>query len=141
MIGAILGSIFMPPFVLGSKRTAVFLLGAGLLAALGMSVIPVGTAALIYAGSFINGFLRSGVIAVMMALPVMFPEIGARYAGTAGGLAVTMELIGAVVIPTYIIVPLGKGNLITYFALGALCVVISSVFCFLAAKGAGGHQP
>ena len=67
MIGAILGSIFMPPFVLGSKRTAVFLLGAGLLAALGMSVIPVGTAALIYAGSFINGFLRSGVIAVMMA--------------------------------------------------------------------------
>ena len=141
MIGAILGSIFMPPFVLGSKRTAVFLLGAGLLAALGMSVIPVGTAALIYADSFINGFLRSGVIAVMMALPVMFPEIGARYAGTAGGLAVTMELIGAVVIPTYIIVPLGKGNLITYFALGALCVVISSVFCFLAAKGAGGHQP
>ena len=46
----------------------------------------------------------------MMSLPVMFPEIGPKYAGTAGGLAVTLELLGAVIIPTYIIVPLGGGN-------------------------------
>lgn len=134
MIGAILGSIFIPPVVLGSKRAPLLLLLSGLLAALGMIAIPLGSAILIYIGSFANGFLRSGIISVMMALPVMFPEIGPKYAGTAGGLAVTMELIGAVIIPTYIIVPLGGGNLITYFMLGASCIAISAVLCSMASR-------
>lgn len=134
MIGAILGSISVPPVVLGSKRAPVLLLISGLVAALGMVAIPLGSAALIYIGSFVNGFLRSGIIAVMMALPVMFPEIGPRYAGTAGGLIVTLELIGAVVIPTYIIVPLGGGNLVMYFVLGALCIAVSAVLCAMAAR-------
>lgn len=141
MIGVILGSAFMPSFVLGNKKTPLLLLAAGLLAAAGMAVIPLAPPALIYIGSFVNGFLRSGIIAVMMALPVMFPEIGPKYAGTAGGLAVTMELIGAVIIPTYIIVPLGNGNLVAYFMLGALCVVISAILCALAAKGVAKQQP
>lgn len=127
MIGAILGSIFIPPFILNSKKPPLLLFGAGVLAALGMAAIPLTSAALIYVGSFVNGCLRSGIIAVMMALPVMFPEIGPKYAGTAGGLAVTMELIGAVVIPTYIIVPLGNGNLVAYFLRGALCFLQCSV--------------
>lgn len=134
MIGAILGSIFLPPVILGSKKAPLLLLLSGLSAALSMIAIPLGSAILIYIGSFANGFLRSGIISVMMTLPVMFPEIGPRYAGTAGGLAVTMELIGAVVIPTYIIVPLGSGNLIAYFMLGALCTAVSAVLCSTASR-------
>ncbi|MCI9197076.1 MAG: hypothetical protein HFH55_04090, partial [Lachnospiraceae bacterium] len=42
--------------------------------------------------------------------------------------------IGAVVIPTYIIVPLGSGNLIAYFMLGALCTAVSAVLCSTASR-------
>ncbi len=138
MIGSIIGSIFIPVLVgkLGWK-VPVMLLICGLAAAacmVGIIALPAGG---IYVTSFLNGALRSGIIAVMMSLPVMFPEIGPRYAGTAGGLAVTLELLGAVVIPTYIIVPLGGGNLTNYFYLGAVCMVIASVICFLMAKTCG----
>lgn len=138
MIGSIIGSIFIPVLVgkLG-RKVPVMLLICGLAAAacmVGIIALPAGG---IYVTSFLNGALRSGIIAVMMSLPVMFPEIGPRYAGTAGGLAVTLELLGAVVIPTYIIVPLGGGNLTNYFYLGAVCMVIASVICFLMAKTCG----
>lgn len=135
MVGSILGSIFFPMAVSKLKKSVPFiLLIAGVLAALcevSMIYLP---AAGIYCTSFLNGALRSGIIAVMMSLPVMFPEIGPKYAGTAGGLAVTLELIGAVVIPTYVIVPLGAGNIAFYFILGGICLLIGSVCTFIMAK-------
>lgn len=138
MVGSILGSIFIPVLVgkLG-KKVPVLLLLCGLLAAACMVGIIALSPAGIYVTSFLNGALRSGIIAVMMSLPVMFPEIGPRYAGTAGGLAVTLELLGAVIIPTYIIVPLGGGSIANYFYLGCGCIVIASILCFLMARTCG----
>lgn len=141
MIGAIIGSIFIPVLV-GKYRqqTPILLLVFGLIAAVctvGMIVLPtVG----IYIACFLNGALRSGIIAVMMSLPVMFKEIGPKYAGTAGGLAVTLELLGAVIIPTYIIVPLGQGDVFTYFCMGAFCIAVASVLSFLMANTCGVYK-
>ena len=138
MIGSIIGSIFIP--VLAGKlgrKVPVMLLICGLAAAacmVGIIELPAGG---IYVTSFLNGVLRSGIIAVMMSLPVMFPEIGPKYAGTAGGLAVTLELLGAVIIPTYIIVPLGGGSVANYFYLGCGCMVIAGIVCFVMAKTCG----
>ena len=88
--------------------------------------------------SFLNGVLRSGIIAVMMSLPVYVPGDRSRNTrGTAGGLAVTLELLGAVIIPTYIIVPLGGGSVANYFYLGCGCMVIAGIVCFVMAKTCG----
>ena len=50
---------------------------------------------------------------------------------------VTLELLGAVIIPTYIIVPLGGGSIANYFYLGCGCIVIASILCFLMARTCG----
>ncbi len=141
MVGSLLGSIFVPMLVARfPKQTPVFLLVFGAVAAVctvGLAALPTG---LIYICCFLNGFLRSGVISVIMSLPVMFSEIGPKYAGTAGGMVVTLELIGGVVIPTYIVVPLGHGNIMTYFWLGALCILISAILCFIMANTCGVYK-
>ncbi|HIU76482.1 MAG TPA: MFS transporter [Candidatus Pelethocola excrementipullorum] len=141
MIGAILGSILIPVLVGKYRKQApMILLICGLVTALSTVGIIALPAAGIYVACFLNGALRSGIIAVMMSLPVMFEEIGPKYAGTAGGLAVTLELLGAVIIPTYIIVPLGSGSISAYFYLGAASIVIASLLCFLVAKTCGVYK-
>jgi NNP family nitrate/nitrite transporter-like MFS transporter len=130
MIGSLLGSIFVPVFVTKSNKPGLLLGGIGLLAAvsvLGMVMLPTGG---IYVASFLNGFLRSGIISVMMSLPVMFKEIGPKYAGTAGGLTVTLELIGAVLIPTYVVIPLTGGNMTAYFYVAAILIAASAVLAY-----------
>lgn len=133
MIGSLLGSIFVP--VAASKtgrNTGVFILVITLIAGFCCIGITRLSTTGIYVASFLNGFLRSGTISVCMSLPVMFKEIGPRYAGTAGGLTVTLELLGAVIIPTYIIVPLaGAGNFHGYFLYGCVSMIISAVLAFI----------
>ena len=69
-----------------------------------------------------------------MSFPVMFPEIGPRYAGTASGVACTLQLLGAVVVPTYIVIPLSGGNMVSYFFLAAGFFALSGVLSYLVAK-------
>ena len=141
MVGSLLGSIVVP-MVLGksARRAPVLLLLFGLISAATMVVMVLTeSVALNYVCCFLNGGLRSGFIAAMMSLPVLFREIGPRYAGTAGGLMVTLELIGAVLIPTYVVVPLGQGSVLNYFYLGAVCIAVSAVLCFLMAKTSGAY--
>lgn len=138
MVGSALGSIAMPIIVTRyPSKAPLTVLILGIIAAvssIGMVTLP---AAGIYVSGFLNGALRSGIIAVMMMIPVMFPEIGPKYAGTAGGVVVTLELIGAVIIPTYIVVPLAAGNFLTYFYLAAAAILISVILCFVLVKTSG----
>lgn len=141
MVGSIVGSIFVPVALGKSPRHApLMLLIFGLISA-GTMVVMVLTesAALNYVCCFLNGGLRSGFIAAMMSLPVLFKEVGPKYAGTGGGLMVTLELIGAVLIPTYVVVPLGSGNVLNYFYLGAAFIAVSAVICFIMAKTSGAY--
>ena len=138
MIGSIIGSIFLPIYVTKNpKKTPLMVLLMGIVTAatcVGMVTLP---AAGIYICGFFNGAFRSGIIAVMMMIPVMLKEIGPRYAGTAGGFIVTLELIGCVVIPTYIIVPLGGGSYLNYFLIAAVCMLLASLLCFVLMKTCG----
>ena len=138
MVGAIFGSIFLPIFVTRKPEKAPLLIFIMLLicaaAAYGMLVLPV---AGIYICSFLNGTLRSGVIAVLMMTPVLLAEIGPKNAGTAGGFIITLQLLGCVVVPTYIIVPLGSGNLTTYFILAAVCFLLAAAVCLVFMKTCG----
>ena len=138
MIGAILGSMFLPVYVTKNpEKTPVMMLVMGIITAIsavGMVTLP---AIGIYICGFLNGAFRSGIIAVMMMLPVMLKEIGPRYAGTAGGFMVTLELIGSVVIPTYVIVPLGGGSYLNYFILAGAAMLLASMICFILMKSCG----
>lgn len=134
MIGAILGSVLIPAYLPRCKKPSLFLLGIALIsavAAVGIVLLPT---AGIYACSFVNGFLRSGVLAILMSFPVMFPEIGPRFAGTASGVACTLQLLGAVVVPTYVLIPLAGGNMVAYFFLAAGFFALSGVLGYLVAK-------
>ena len=131
MVGAIIGSVGIPMFISKIKNPGVFLLAITLIAGActaGMVILPV---AGVYVASFLNGFLRSGAISLAMVFPVMFPEIGPRYAGTATGVASTIQLFGAVVIPTYVIIPLAGGNMEAYFYWGAAFFAISAVLLYI----------
>ena len=103
----------------------------------GMLVLP---AAGIYVCAVLNGALRSGIIAVMLMTPVLLREIGPRNAGTAGGFVITLQLLGCVVVPTYIIVPLGGGNITTYFILATVCFALAAVVCLIFMKTSGAFE-
>ncbi len=141
MVGAIFGSISLPIFVTRKPEKAPLLIFVMLLicaaTTYGMLVLP---AAGIYVCSFLNGALRSGVIAVLMMTPVLLPEIGPKNAGTAGGFIITLQLLGCVLVPTYIIVPLGGGNMTAYFILGTLCFLLSAVVCLVFMKTSGAFE-
>ena len=91
--------------------------------AYGMLALPT---AGIYVCAFLNGTLRSGVIAALMMTPVLLKEIGPKNAGTAGGFIITLQLLGCVVVPTYLIVPLAGGNMTTFFSLGTVCFALKT---------------
>ena len=143
LIGAAIGSVFLPVFITKHReRAPIVMFLAVLICAVttyGMVVLP---AAGIYVCAFINGALRGGVLASMLVTPVLLKEIGPRNAGTAGGFIITLQLLGAVIVPTYIIVPLGGGSLLRYFLLAAVCMVLCAVVCliFMTTCGAFGKK-
>ena len=138
MVGSIFGSVFLPIIVTRKPERAplmifiMLLIAAG--TAYGMVALP---AAGIYVCAFIHGALRSGTIAVLMMTPVLLKEIGPRNAGTAGGFVITLQLLGAVIVPTYIVVPLGGGSPLRYFILAAVAMLLAAVVCLVFMKTSG----
>jgi NNP family nitrate/nitrite transporter-like MFS transporter len=63
-----------------------------------------------------------------MAIPIQRKEIGPVYAGTAGGRMATVQLLGAVVFPTYVFTPLAGASYERYFLLVGVFML---VFCLL----------
>ncbi len=75
---------------------------------------------------FLTGFTLSGLMTMFVSVIVLLPEIGPVYAGTAGGVCATMQLFGAVVIPSYILAPiLGTNFPMLYMIAGILCLIIA----------------
>jgi NNP family nitrate/nitrite transporter-like MFS transporter len=76
----------------------------------------------------ITGIAMSGLMPLLMSMPIQLPEIGPRYAGTAGGVIGTLQRIGAVVIPTYIAGPIAGTNVSMFFIVGGACMIIVFLF-------------
>jgi hypothetical protein len=55
---------------------------------------------------------------------MLLPEIGPVYAGSAGGIIATLQVIGAVLLPTFVITPLAGSNVTVLFGLAALCMAL-----------------
>lgn len=133
-IGATVGCLVSPTLSTILKQPKKWMFVGGLIAAAGaafawrITSIPVMVVCLI-----ITGFLTSGFSPIVNSLPLSLKEIGPKYAGTAGGFIATIQLIGNVVLPTYVICNIvGNNNYNGMFiCFGALMLIFCVLCIFL----------
>ena len=61
---------------------------------------------------------------IFLSAPVLLEGLGTKYAGSAAGVISTLQLLGAVLIPTYILTPIAGDNYSLLFLLASICMVI-----------------
>lgn len=130
-IGGLVGCIVIPNLVArnGGKRRLILVAFCAVYA-LGMWQgwrAPMGAPMFII--MFVTGFCMGGMGPVLTSIPLQLPEVGPLYAGTAGGIISTLQLMGPVIVVPYLITPIANGNYNLYFTLAALCVVLLLVLC------------
>jgi NNP family nitrate/nitrite transporter-like MFS transporter len=87
-----------------------------------------------FAALFFTGFVTTGLTPLLVAIPIQLKEIGAKYAGTAGGVVGTIQLFGTVVIPTYILTPIVGNDFELLFYLFGVILVMFAFFSQLLPK-------
>ena len=91
--------------------------------------MPIGPASFI--SLMLAGCLQSAILPLILSLPVLLPEIGPAYAGSAGGIITTLQVLGGIVVPTYVITRLAGSNSTILFGLAALCcalIIVPALF-------------
>ncbi|MEA4849637.1 MAG: MFS transporter, partial [Clostridiaceae bacterium] len=130
-VGYLAGCIAVPIIInkTGGFRVPVMLLAlaGALLAAFSWQA---GNNVLATAGLMAAGFSLGGLLPLFMSLPIKLNAIGGKYAGTAGGLISTMQLLGAVIVPTYIVAPVAGDSFELMFILAGVCAGLVCVFSF-----------
>jgi nitrate/nitrite transporter NarK len=124
-IGGILGYLLGPRICNRMGVMRPYMITVGLLGAAGIFLswqLPVGPAIVI--ALILAGFLQSAITPMISSLPMLLPEIGPVYAGSAGGLSLTMGTIGGVLLPTFVITPLAGSNFAVLYGLAALCFAL-----------------
>lgn len=125
LIGGLFGCIGSPIVVakVGKMKPIMFILS--MITAIGAAFAwNAPTGLFLGACLFVTGAAISGLMPLLMSIPIQLPEIGPEYAGTAGGFTATLQLLGAVIVPTYIITPIANSNMNLFFLLAGLCMVI-----------------
>ena len=124
-IGSLLSCFIAPiivPKVGGCKK--LFLLFAAL-GALGVAFswrAPSGF--LLGILQLLTGFCVGAGIPLLMSLPIQLDGIGPEYAGTAGGLTATIQLLGAILLPSFVLIPVSGGSLAMTFLGGGICMAL-----------------
>jgi cyanate permease len=127
-LGGILGS-FLGPVIcsrMGFMKPYLILVGVLGAAAIFWSwQLPIGAAIVI--ALMVAGFLQNAILPLFLSMPMLLPEIGPRYAGSAGGIISTLQVIGAVALPTFVITPLAGSSANILFGLAAVCLALISI--------------
>ena len=134
-IGNLVGCVMAPFITSRLKNYKIVITIFSILASLGALLawqMPAGI--ILVLCLFITGMSMGGMMPILMSIPVQLHEIGPAYAGTAGGFTSTLQLLGAVVIPTYIITPIADSNLNIIFIGAALCMVVVLLLGFALPK-------
>lgn len=131
-LGSLAGCLSAPIMAskVGKMKPVLFVLAV--IAAIGAAMAWNMTEGFLLGASlFIAGASISGMMPLLMSIPIQLPEIGPLYAGTAGGFTSTLQLLGAVLIPTYVITPIAGTNMNTFFILAGGCMAFVAVFVIL----------
>lgn len=129
-VGNFIGCFLVPALASRSGKPLELLALLGIPGTLGVAfgqLMPAGF--VLAAAMLISGICVGGTKPLLASLPLSLNGIGTRYAGTAGGLVATMQLLGAIVLPTYVYIPLAHGNLQFAFGLAGACVLVRVVLC------------
>ena len=79
---------------------------------------------------FAAGFCYGTCQVTIMAIPARLDEIGHRFAGTAGGMLTTVQMVGAILLPSRVFVPLSGGDYNTLFLIASASLVFSFLLLF-----------
>jgi NNP family nitrate/nitrite transporter-like MFS transporter len=126
MIGNIIGSVGCPPLsnLIGKPRA--FLLICSLIVALGTGLawlLPQGIPMIL--AFLLTGIVAVGVFPILLTIPIQSPEIGPRYAATAGGVIAMLQQIGAVILPTYVFQTIAGENYTMLFIFGGVSAAVT----------------
>ena len=130
--GNLAGSILAPVILARVGKFKLVAIVLAIVAAVGTAFgwqLPEGPVMLVC--FFLTGFALSGLLAVLVSSIVLLPEIGPVYAGTAGGVCSTVQLFGAVVIPSYVLMPILGENWPVFYGIGGVLCLIAAACIFL----------
>ena len=123
LVGTFVGPTVMSKF----KRTPPFMLAFGLICTVSVAFAWKLPVPVIIIPLFLAGVSFGFTVPTFMSYPAMMPEVGPLYAGTAGGIIGTIELLGAIIIPTYVITPIAGMDFTLFYILAGGCMLISTI--------------
>ena len=97
-------------------------------------IVPFG--ALTWTLLILAGFFLGAAVPLIMSLPMLLPELGPVYAGSAGGIISMFQMVGAFVVPSYVIMLLAGSNVnqvFLYISVGYL--LFGAVLLFIPELG------
>ena len=134
-VGSPIGNMFGSPLIIRSGKPKLCLF---IIFAVTAVVFPLCWAAdsifLCGLAFFLMGLCFGCGLITIASLPIRLPEIGQKYAGTAGGLINTMEMAGGFLLATYVIAPIANGNYMLQFWLCAGMLALASLSVLLIPK-------
>jgi cyanate permease len=122
--GGIFGSFLGPVICKRVGFMKPYLVVVSLVAAAGTFwswQLPVGPT--VFTTMLLAGFVQSAILPLMLSLPMLLPEIGPVYAGSAGGIISTLQVFGGIAIP-YAIARLTSPSSPAFFGLAAVCCAL-----------------
>lgn len=132
-LGNLCGALFMPMVAAAVGKDKPFIIAFTAICAVGYAFGWQLDGIACYVSFFIFGLCAAALMPFFFSMPIKFKEVGPKYAGTATGLISTIELLGAVVLPTNILLPLastsGEINFVKYYYLIGACWVIALIIC------------
>lgn len=121
LVGAVLGPIIYSKLKSIKKFLIIFGTLGGILSIFTWRLYPV---ALLIIGIFITGLVLGSMMPIYFSAPIYLKGVSKNSISSASGLITTLQLIGAVAIPTYIISPIVKGNFNLMFLIAGLLMLI-----------------
>lgn len=129
-LGTVFGSFMGPMLSDRVGRIKPFLAPIAILGAVLMYLSWTSTGIATWIILPVLGFSMGVSLPILMAFPMLLPEIGSTYAGSAGGLIATLQLMGAFFIPSLIVAPLAKNSFDIMFLLASLIYLLSGVVTY-----------
>lgn len=134
-IGYLIGSLTVPAIAakIGKYRLFVFALAAmGTVLTILINFANPGILLTILL--VLTGYTGGGIMPMFLSLPIRLKSIGLENAGTAGGLINTFMLAGAVIIPSYVVLPITGGDYTKVLLVGGSICAIACIATLLMNK-------
>lgn len=131
-LGNCIGSIVGPMLYAKIRKIKLFIPLIAVLSFVGVLICwRFASAPALYALTLFTGTVLGAAMPIFFSAPILLEGIGTKYAGSAAGVISTLQLLGAVLIPTYILTPIAGDNYSMLFTLAAACMAVMFFVGFL----------